>query len=133
FAGFAGPGGAPGSGAAPGRSRPPGAGGPPGAGAPAGPGGGFAGFGGPPAEPVTLSRNGRQFEYTGQTTIRSGAEVRVDTARESVSLTLSEMDHGSWVIFELPGFKTAASGKKQRSLDALHKADESSYYKSGDT
>ena len=133
FAGFAGPGGAPGSGAAPGRSRPPGAGGPPGAGAPAGPGGGFAGFGGPPAEPVTLSRNGRQFEYTGQTTIRSGAEVRVDTARESVSLTLSEMDHGSWVIFELPGFKTAASGKKQRSLDALHKADETSYYKSGDT
>src|SRR5690606_6515479 len=121
-------GGAAGPGAAPGR------GGPPGAGTPSGPGGGFAGFGGgAAAEPVTLTRNGKQFEYTGQTTIRSGAEVRVDTARESVSLTLSEMDHGSWVLFELPGFTTAASGTAQSSLAALRKAGETSYYKDGDT
>src|SRR5690606_14574313 len=112
FGGFGGPGGAAGPGAAQGRGgagpaaaanrggaagpgAAPGRSGPPGAGAPSGPGGGFAGFGGgAAAEPVTLTRNGKQFEYTGQTTIRSGAEVRVDTARESVSLTLSEMDHG---------------------------------------
>src|SRR5690606_30173646 len=103
------------------------------AGAPAGPGGGFAGFGGAAAEPVVLSRNGKEFQYSGQTTIRSGAEVRVDTARESVSLTLSEMDHGSWVIFELPGFTTAAAGTEQRSLAALRDASDTSYYKDGDT
>ena len=50
--------------------------------------GGNFGFGSAPiADPVMLSRNGRRFEYTGQTTIRSGAEVRVETARKSLSLT----------------------------------------------
>src|SRR5690606_33603212 len=87
----------------------------------------------PAAEPVTLSRNGKEFEYTGQTTIRSGAEVRVDTARESASLTLSHMDDGSWVIFELPGFKTAAAGAEQSSLAALRDASDTSYFKDGDT
>jgi len=111
-----------------------GRGGPPGAGAPAGQGGGFAGFGGGnAAPPITLSRNGREFPYAGQTTIRSGAEVRVDTARESASLTLTEMDEGSWVIFELPGFKTASAGAEQRSLAALRRARDTSYYKDGDT
>src|SRR5690606_36630827 len=150
FAGFGGPGGGAGPGAAPGRggaapaaaATPRGAAGAgaaasggsaPRAGAPAGPGGGFAGFGGAAAEPVVLSRNGKEFQYSGQTTIRSGAEVRVDTARESVSLTLSEMDHGSWVIFELPGFTTAAAGTEQRSLAALRDASDTSYYKDGDT
>ena len=45
-------------------------------------------------------------------------------------LTLTEMDAGSWVIFELPGFTTAASGTPQDSLDALRKASATSYYKS---
>jgi cell migration-inducing and hyaluronan-binding protein len=46
-----------------------------------------------------------------------------------VALRLSELDSGSWVIFELPGFATAASGTPQDSLDALRKASATSYYK----
>jgi hypothetical protein len=38
------------------------------------------------------------------------------------------MDAGSWVIFELPGFTTAASGTQQSSLDALRKASDTSYF-----
>jgi cell migration-inducing and hyaluronan-binding protein len=96
-------------------------------------GGGF-GFGNTPIpDPITLSRNGRQFEYAGQTTIRSGAEVKVETARASVPLTLTAMDKGSWVIFELPGFTSAAAGAEQSSLAALRDADETSYYKDDDT
>ncbi len=92
------------------------------------------GFGnGPITDPVMLSRNGRRWEYTGQTTIHSGAEVRVETARKSLSLTLNEMDDGSSVIFELPGFTTAAGGAQQTSLDALRAADDTSYFKDGDT
>jgi cell migration-inducing and hyaluronan-binding protein len=33
------------------------------------------------------------------------------------------------VIFELPGFTKAASGTEQKSLDALRKASETSYFK----
>jgi cell migration-inducing and hyaluronan-binding protein len=33
------------------------------------------------------------------------------------------------VIFQLPGFTTAASGTQQSSLDALRKAGETSYFK----
>ncbi len=92
------------------------------------------GFGRAPVEqPVMLSRNGREFEYRGETTIRSGAEVRVDTARESLNLALRQMDEGSWVIFELPGFTTAAEGEPQSSLAALKAAKASSYYRDGDT
>ena len=46
-----------------------------------------------------------------------------------MSLSLTEMEKGSWVIFELPGFTTAASGTQQNSLDALRKASETSYFK----
>jgi cell migration-inducing and hyaluronan-binding protein len=42
------------------------------------------------------------------------------------------MDKGSWVIFELPGFATAASGTEQVSLDALRKASETSYFNDGE-
>jgi cell migration-inducing and hyaluronan-binding protein len=42
------------------------------------------------------------------------------------------MDKGSWVIFELPGFATAASGTEQVSLDALRKASETSWFRGGD-
>ena len=98
-------------------------------------GGGFGfGFGGGPApDPIVLSRNGREFQFAGQTTIRSGAEVSVDTERESVPLTLSAMDDGSWVIFELPGFTTATAGEKQGSLAELRDASDSSYYTDGNT
>jgi cell migration-inducing and hyaluronan-binding protein len=61
--------------------------------------------------------------------VRSGTEIKLTTERPTVSLTLTEMDKGSWVIFQLPGFNTAASGTQQASLDALRKATETSYYK----
>jgi cell migration-inducing and hyaluronan-binding protein len=56
--------------------------------------------------------------------------MKVTTERPSVNLTLTELDKGSWVIFELPGFTTAASGTPQTSLEALRSASETSYYKS---
>ena len=54
------------------------------------------------------------------------------TERPTVSLSLTELDAGSWVIFELPGFTTAASGTPRDSLDALRKASDTSYYKDKD-
>ena len=51
------------------------------------------------------------------------------TERPSVNLTLNELDRGSSVIFELPGFTTAASGTPQASLDALRQASDTSYFK----
>ncbi|HYD23602.1 MAG TPA: G8 domain-containing protein [Croceibacterium sp.] len=92
--------------------------------------GGNFGFGGEPiTDPVMLSRNGRRWEYTGQATIRSGAEVRVETARKDLTLSLNEMDNGSWVIFQLPGFTTTAGGEPQTSLDALRAAPSTSWFK----
>ena len=84
---------------------------------------------GPPQPPVVLSRNGKEFTLTGDTNVRAGTEIKVTTERPSVALRLSELDSGSWVIFELPGFATAASGTPQKSLDALRKASATSYYK----
>ncbi|MGZ3272676.1 MAG: hypothetical protein ACXU8Z_02845, partial [Caulobacteraceae bacterium] len=96
--------------------------------------GGNFGFGGEPiADPVMLSRNGRRYEYTGQTTIRSGAEVRLETARKSLSLSLREMDKGGWVIFELPGFTKSAAGEAETSLAALRAARDTAYYGDGKT
>ena len=59
----------------------------------------------------------------------SGTEYKVTTERPSLSLSVTELDAGSWVMFELPGFTTAASGTAQDSLDALRKASATSYYK----
>ena len=42
------------------------------------------------------------------------------------------MAKDSRVVFELPGFASADSGKQQDSLDALHKATETSYFKAPD-
>jgi cell migration-inducing and hyaluronan-binding protein len=42
------------------------------------------------------------------------------------------MDEGSWVIFQLPGFTTAASGAELNSLDALRMARGTSYFKDKD-
>jgi cell migration-inducing and hyaluronan-binding protein len=125
--GFPGFGGAPGAG--------PARGGPAGPGLAAGRGGPGAPFGrpsGPPQPPVIVSRNGKEFTLTGETNIRAGTEIKVTTERPSVALRLSELDSGSWVIFELPGFATAASGTPQESLDALRKASTTSYYKGKD-
>jgi cell migration-inducing and hyaluronan-binding protein len=67
-----------------------------------------------------------------RTNVRAGTEIKVTTERKSMSLTLRELDRGSWVLFELPGFTTAASGTPQESLDALRKASDTSYYKDKD-
>jgi len=96
--------------------------------------GGNFGFGDQPiADPVMLSRNGRRYEYTGETTIRSGAEVRVETGRKDLSLSLRDMDDGSWVMFQLPGFSTAAGGTPASSLAALREVGKTSWYSEGGT
>jgi hypothetical protein len=109
------------AGAGPGRAAGPGA-----------PGGRAAGPAAPPQPPVVLSRNGKEFTVTGGTNVRAGTEMKVTTERPSVALTLNELDRGSWVIFELPGFTTAASGTPQDSLDTLRKATDTSYFKGKD-
>ena len=86
----------------------------------------------PAQPPVVLSRKGKEFTVTGATNVRAGTEIKVATERPTVSLSLTEMDAGSWVIFELPGFTTAASGTPQNSLDALRQASATSYYKGPD-
>ena len=86
----------------------------------------------PPA-PIALVRNGKEFKITGnQSTVRAGTEILVKTERQQVSLSLAEMDLGSWVLFELPGFTKAASGTEQPSMDALRKANATSYFRGGD-
>ncbi len=67
------------------------------------------------------------------TSVIAGTEIKVATERPSVSLTLAELDAGSWVILELPGFTTAASGAPEESLDGLRKASATSYYKGKDS
>jgi cell migration-inducing and hyaluronan-binding protein len=64
--------------------------------------------------------------------VRAGTEIEVKTERRQVTLSVAEMDKGSWVIFDLPGFATAASGKEQASLEALRKANETSYFRGRD-
>jgi cell migration-inducing and hyaluronan-binding protein len=87
----------------------------------------------PPSVPVVLSRNGNEFTANGETNVRAGTTYKVATERPSLNLTVSELDAGSWVMFELPGFTTAASGTEQRSLDALRQASATSYYKGNDS
>src|SRR4029453_296339 len=67
-----------------------------------------------------------------QSTVRAGTEIEVKTERPEVTLSLAEMDQGSWVIFELPGFTNAASGTEKASMDALRQANETSYFRDGD-
>ena len=86
-----------------------------------------------PQPPIALVRNGKEFKITGnQSTVRAGTEIQVKTERPEVSLSLSEMAKDSWVVFELPGFANATSGKPQDSLDALRNATETSYFKGPD-
>ena len=80
------------------------------------------------APPIVLSRNGRKFNVTGDTTVRAGTEIKAETEPPSVSISVSELDSGSWVIFELPGFTSATTGTPQNSLDALRNATSTSYY-----
>ena len=122
----------------PGFGAIPGAGPAPRAAAGPGPAAGAAGRGpqvaGPAAArpdsqpPVILSREGREFAFVGETNVRAGTQIKVITERPSVDLRLSELEPGSWVIFELPGFSHAASGTPQDSLEALRTASTTSYH-----
>ena len=96
-----------------------------------GPGGRGAGAGGTCS---AASRSQPQWQglHRNDTNVRAGTEIKVTTERPTVALTLTELDKGSWVIFELPGFTTAASGTPQNSLDALRKASDTSYFKDKD-
>jgi cell migration-inducing and hyaluronan-binding protein len=86
----------------------------------------------PPEKPIALVRNGKEFHITAnQSTVRAGTEILVKTERPQVTLSVSEMDKGSWVIFQLPGFAKAASGTEQRSLAALRKATATSWFLDG--
>jgi len=86
----------------------------------------------PAQAPATLVRNGKEFKAPGdQSTVKAGTEIQVKTERPELTLSLSEMDKGSWVMFELPGYTAAASGTQQRSMDALRKASETSWFKDG--
>jgi len=111
--------------------------GPPAGGAPRGGGaaGGRGGAGGaaaaPAQPPIVLSRNGKEYTVTSGS-VRAGTEIKVATERPNVSLSVTELDKGSWVIFQLPGFTTAATGTPQASLDALRTASETSYFKDKD-
>ena len=82
-----------------------------------------------PQPPVVLSRNGKEYPATGETNVRAGNEYKVATERSSLPLNVKELDAGSWVMFELPGFNTADSGAAVDSLDALRGAAATSYYK----
>ncbi len=87
-----------------------------------------------PQPPIALVRDGREFQITSnQSTVRAGTEIEVKTEREEVTLSFSEMDEGSWVIFELPGFTSAASGTEATSMSALRTANETSWFSNGDT
>jgi cell migration-inducing and hyaluronan-binding protein len=94
---------------------------------------GGAGGGAAAQQPIVLSRNGKDITMTlNASTVRAGTEIRVKTERPEVSFSLSEMAKDSWVVFELPGFANATSGKQQDSIDALRKATETSYFKGPD-
>ena len=54
------------------------------------------------------------------------------TERPTLNINVKELDAGSWVMFELPGFTTANSGTAQDSLEALRKASATSYFKDTD-
>ena len=73
-----------------------------------------------------------EFTPTGETFVVAGTEIKVATDRPNLPISVSQLDNGSWVIFELPGFTTAASGASQNSLDALRKSSETAYFKDKD-
>ncbi len=95
------------------------------------PGSGFAGLGS--GSPITVTRNGKDHKITAnQSNVRSGTEMRVNSDREELYLSVREMDQRAWVIFELPGYDHAVSGIQQNSMEALRHASLTSWYKDED-
>ena len=89
----------------------------------------------PPAPPpqLVLSRNGKTYAVTQSSNVRAGTEIRLTTDEPALNVSVTELDKGSWVIVELPGFASAASGAAQASLDALRAASSTAYYKDKDS
>ena len=81
---------------------------------------------------IFLSRNGKEFMAEGETNVRAGSQYTLKTEKDSLNIRVRELDAGSWVMFELPGFTTADSGTAVNSLDALRTASATSYYKDKD-
>jgi hypothetical protein len=61
--------------------------------------------------------------------VLAGTEIRAESEAPSLNIGLRELDSGSWVIFELPGYSSAATGTAQTSMEALRSATSTSYYK----
>ena len=51
------------------------------------------------------------------------------TERPSVNLNVKELDTGSWVMFELPGFTAASAVRSRAAWMHLRNASATSYYK----
>jgi cell migration-inducing and hyaluronan-binding protein len=122
-----------GRGGAGGRGGPGGPGGPGATAAPGAAGGrggasGRGGFGGG-APPVVLTRNGRTLTVNGDTTVLAGTEIRAESEAPSLTISLRELESGSWVLFELPGYSSAATGTQQTNMEALRSASSTSYYR----
>jgi len=87
----------------------------------------------PAQPPVILSRNGKDYPIVaGGSNVRAGTEIKLTTERPTLDLRVTELDKGSWVIFQMPGFNAAAAGARQASLAALRKATETSWFKAKD-
>ena len=71
----------------------------------------------------------RKLTVGGDTTVLADTEIRAESESPSLNLSVRELDKGSWVIVELPGYTSAATGTAQTSLDALRSASDTSYYK----
>ncbi len=101
-------------------------------GGPGGPGAAKGAPGGPgrgAANPIVLVRNGRKLNLTGPITVLAGTEIRAESEAPTLNVQVSEMDLGSWMIVELPGYTSAASGEAQPNLQALRNATRNSYFK----
>ena len=57
----------------------------------------------------------------------------METSRETLALSLTEMDDGSSVILEFPGYATAKGGVEKTSLADLRAATETAWFRDGDT
>lgn len=79
--------------------------------------------------PVTLVRDGRKLSVAGETTVRAGTEIQAESEAPSLNISVRELDKGSWVIVELPGYTKAATGTAETSMDALRSATTTSYFK----
>src|SRR5690606_12288955 len=60
--------------------------------------------------PVKLSYKDKEFSIAVGTNIRANTEMKAVTERTSMDLHVLELDAGSWVILEIPGFTKADGG-----------------------